>query len=365
MISFRLQHLREGGFSMHFLLPLVVVVGVAAIGLHLLDQNYAQTTCRSATYSYNDGITQDISQGHTTGNGCVANIQKMLNAAYAAGGAYHSNSLNDDFAAYAAGNEYTASSPAAAPFKGTMNSDGEFGPQTLNRVDAFQSYFANSVRYNTTTKQYSFTNLSVDGQVGPDTWTALCAVGMHFGNVTEAQYKQDTAHTGAYWEYLAYAAAKDSGCYTTDRVAVSPHGTTSTSSTGPTTGGGTGTLTLAQAETDYNSSTAYGSAICKVIAASSAAHTRYPNCFASAANAAAAAEAAYTNATQYGSATCNAIAGYVTSSVARAQYPNCFNTNARPSSASCKTYIQAADNDAAHNDDAGALAIEHEYPYCF
>ncbi len=107
------------GFSHHFLLPIIAIVAVGAIGLVTLNLSSAATKTYTVTKCKSIGTIRTGSRGS-----CVRVLQKSLNKW---GGA------------------------------GKLSVDGMFGGQTRNAVKKFQSK----------------KNLTVDGVVGQKTWGAL------------------------------------------------------------------------------------------------------------------------------------------------------------------------------------------------
>ena len=107
------------GVRKSYILPVLAIIGVAGVGTYMLSVDHA-ATCREAVMAYGTGMPPKQP------NACVKKAQIMLNGTYVA--RIHT------FGAYAASHKYTTPSGGAAPFHGTIATDGEFGPQTLNRV---------------------------------------------------------------------------------------------------------------------------------------------------------------------------------------------------------------------------------------
>lgn len=100
----------------HLLVPLLVVVAVAAIGTYLLVASHAATKCTSLTF-------REGSKGR-----CVKNIQLIINGL------------------------------PNATYNGSVKPDGSYGSATKAKVAGLQKYVG----------------LPTDGAVGPKTWTVLC-----------------------------------------------------------------------------------------------------------------------------------------------------------------------------------------------
>lgn len=108
----------QQGFAAHYILPVLVIVVVAAIGVYLFGRSNA-ASCTSYTYSQGSKGT------------CVKYIQQLVN--------YQNK-----------GNPYGSTQ---------ITADGDFGPKTKSAVVATQKQF----------------RLSADGIVGPKTWKEICS----------------------------------------------------------------------------------------------------------------------------------------------------------------------------------------------
>ncbi len=178
----------EHGFSLHFVLPIIAIVGAAAIGTYLIRGTHAATTgCVSYAYDFkaqtltlpeSSTPTKDVKATNSNFGPCLGYIERMLNIAYATNYA--------GFAVYADGFKDTA--PATVTVKGyiglsspsvySLSVDGKYSANLLNRVHAFQNFFA-----------YGATDAAIDSRLAPyksgTTWSpstaqlALCGIAEH------------------------------------------------------------------------------------------------------------------------------------------------------------------------------------------
>lgn len=84
----KLRRLTQGGFAHHIVIPVLVIIGVAAVGIHVLGDDSAQTlncTQLSGTFRHSANPTVPYNKDGTSNGAtyhCVQYIQQMLNGAY-------------------------------------------------------------------------------------------------------------------------------------------------------------------------------------------------------------------------------------------------------------------------------------------
>ncbi|HUB93995.1 MAG TPA: hypothetical protein VMB52_05840 [Verrucomicrobiae bacterium] len=183
----RRKSLHGRGFGWHLAMPIIAIVGVATIGSILLVASHAATLSGCAAYTYK--ITGSTNPAPSTSDGsaavCVNYVEKILN------GVYQAN--YSGFQGYA--DQFSAASPAASSFSGLLTDNGAYSAQLMNRIEAFQEFFA-----------YGGQDLAVDGTLtaGSQTVQAVCGVAQHMPN-------PDSSNT---WEAAAVGAAAHFGCGT-------------------------------------------------------------------------------------------------------------------------------------------------------
>ena len=125
----------------HIIVPLIAVVLVGVIGTYLLVGAHAATPAypcnkNKVIYSYTS-----YSASHSVT--CVVYAQAILY--------YYTNAVK------------TSSYYHYYPRLPLIREDGKFGPQTKGQVENLQRWFPTYAK-------------GVDGEIGPNTWTALCHV---------------------------------------------------------------------------------------------------------------------------------------------------------------------------------------------
>lgn len=138
----------------------------------MLDVSHAATPPNCRDYLFTATGTNNPNTSVKT-SGCVGYIQDALNGAYQVSSDSKSGNTLGGFAATV--NKYTKANGISSSL---LSVDGQYGPATNVWVHAFQATFQ---FYNPTAKAYQ--NLGVDGQVGPQSWGALCGLATGIPNL--------------------------------------------------------------------------------------------------------------------------------------------------------------------------------------